>query len=695
MTQHSRNASFSCTAETIVFNNDLGDGFKNGPITISAVQKSSIEFRKTSWQYTSFSSTTDTICGDDEPKAPPHSVAAKVVDDGDDVDPPEDRKQDGPTVSTTEKKVDETRTFTNNTVEACGYPEIEDPVNPARDLSKFDLRNQRMIFLSVIVLINGLMAVTAFFGKKSKLIFILVLFVKSKDFLSAILSPCGMICRWVYQKFRPPPDVKPLWILSLIPAYSESEEQIVKTIFSLRGNGVEPHRQVIVVILDGKPRDVRSHMTRMVRDFQRPYISLKFKRGVLNILAGFMDDVPVIVIEKVKNAGKKDSLILCHDLFNYPRDNSPPYTQLLRKEIWGDIIPKLTEGYEFNGFDQVFCTDADSTIYKGALALLANAIARNKNAIAACGLVLVELEPGYEWSFWNLYQQFQYTFGQYVRRRAEGFVGKVTCLPGCITMIAVRPEMAGAIRKYAEPITGYMVVNHQVQYLGTDRRLTYLMLSQGTHLETLFVSDAVSETVAPQSLMHYLSQRRRWGSNAYFNNWFYMAGEKMIPITRIAATVEVVRLSLVYYRVLNTVLFILSCIKHVSALKLIPMLVIGQLPSLWFFISILIEHELRRRGHKLVIGYFINKCVSPFMSVIIFTKVATNLGIWGMSGVTASSATAAETTEKSAAEDKPSVMDELSAAERGEAPLPKQDACGEVTKPPRAHISSGQAFDIE
>jgi chitin synthase len=52
-----------------------------------------------------------------------------------------------------------------------------------------------------------------------------------------------------------------------------------------------------------------------------------------------------------------------------------------------------------------------------------------------------------------------------VRRRAEGIVGKVTCLPGCITMIAVREEMAGAIRKYAEPVTGYMVISHQVQYL--------------------------------------------------------------------------------------------------------------------------------------------------------------------------------------------------------------------------------------
>ncbi|KAK2037429.1 hypothetical protein LZ31DRAFT_611884 [Colletotrichum somersetense] len=530
-------------------------------------------------------------------------------------------------------------THPGDTVETCLYPDIPDPLDPARILTKNDLQKQRTIFLGVIVLLNILMAITAIFGKRSKLTLAAVLFIKSKDFLSAIGSPLGMAFCGVWAFFRPPEPVSQLWILSLIPAYSESEEQIVKTIYSLRDNGVEPHRQVMVVILDGNPRDVRRHMTKIVREFERPYVSLKWKRGVLRVLAGFMMDVPVIVIEKVKNGGKKDSLILCHDLFNYPRHNSPEYTQRLRKELWENILPVLTEGATFNGFDMVFCTDADSTIYKGAIAQLAEAVARDKNCIAACGLVLVELEPGYEWSFWNLYQQFQYTFGQYVRRRAEGFVGKVTCLPGCITMVAVREEMAGAIRKYAEPVTGYMVLSHQVQYLGTDRRLTYSMLSQGKHLRTLFVPGAVSETVAPQSIQHYLSQRRRWGSNAYFNNYFYLAGEKMIVLTRIAATVEVVRLSLVYYRVLNTALFVKGLVHQASFMKLLPMIIVGQTPSLWFFCSVALDPELRKRGHKLILGFCINKCISPVMSVIIFTKVALNLGsqAWGMSGVTASS----------------------------------------------------------
>lgn len=103
----------------------------------------------------------------------------------------------------------------------------------------------------------------------------------------------------------------------------------------------------------------------------------------------------------------------------------------------------------------------------------------------------------------------------------------------------------------------------------------------------------------------------------------------MILITRIAACIEVVRLSLVYYRVLNTILFIERISHGVPVIKLIPMLVIGQLPSVWFFCSVMIEPPLRQRAHKLVIGFCINKCISPIMSIIIFTKVATNLGSQG------------------------------------------------------------------
>jgi len=516
-------------------------------------------------------------------------------------------------------------------LEACDYPEIEDPQDPARILLPVDLRRQRIFFFSIIVSLNIAALMAAVFGHSGTWVFCFILYIKSKDCLSVVISAIGLFSGFIHRLIKPQGPVPSKWILTLIPAYSESEEQIVKTVFSLRDNGVKPHKQVMCIILDGKERDIKSHM-RVIRSFRRPYVTSKFKRGELVIDAGFMENVPVIVMAKVKNSGKKDSLILCHDLFNVIRSNAPLYTRLLRQEMWTSVLPLLTAGMGFENFDLVFCTDADSTIYKGAVRALANAVARDHNAIAACGLVLVELEPGYEWSVWNLYQQFQYTFGQYVRRRAEGILGKVTCLPGCITMIAVRPEMAGAIRKYAEPITGYPVILHQVQYLGTDRRLTYSMLSQDKKLRTLFVPQAVSETVAPQSLQHYLSQRRRWGSNAYFNNYFYCFGENMILVTRIAASIEVVRLSMVYYRIANTGLFIYGLTKKFDVMKIIPLLIVSQAPTMWYMFSMVcLERELQKRAHKLVLGFCINKLFSPFVSLTVFTNVARNLGSQGTS----------------------------------------------------------------
>lgn len=163
----------------------------------------------------------------------------------------------------------------------------------------------------------------------------------------------------------------------------------------------------------------------------------------------------------------------------------------------------------------------------------------------------------------------------------------------------------------------------QVQYLGTDRRLTYCMLSQDKKLHTIFVPDAVSLTEAPVSLKHYLSQRRRWGSNSYFNDWsvqsstlflikclisvrFYCFGEKMIIVTRIEAFIEVIRLSMVYYRIANTLMFLygLASAKF-NIVQLAPVLAVGLTPTAWFIVNIIIVRELRIRAHRLFCAFFL------------------------------------------------------------------------------------------
>ncbi|KAK1994075.1 hypothetical protein LX36DRAFT_714133 [Colletotrichum falcatum] len=398
-----------------------------------------------------------------------------------------------------------------------GWPVLPDPPSPNTKLTPRQLTSQRAAFILAVSVLNLALAAVACFGNTGLVVFVFILFFKSRDFLSSAVSLVCLAGTSARRRLRPPAPVSRRWILSLIPAYSESEEQLIKTVYSLRDNGCGPHRQVNVRRTGG---------------------------GELRITAGFMRDAPVIVIEKVRNGGKKDSL---------------------------------------------------------------------------------------------------YAFGQFVRRRAEGFVGKVTCLPGCVTMVAVRKEMTGAISKN----------------LGTDRRLTYCMLSQGRGLRTIPSCPAPSpRRWRPSRSGTTSTSAGGGGSNAYFNNYFYCAGDNMALVTRAAAAVDVARQTLVYYRVLNTVLFVRALAGAFSIRDVLPLVVVGQFPVVWFLVCLAAEPPpLRRRAHKILLGFLINQLVSPFMSIVVFSAVAMNLGnaVWGMSGVTASSAPAAP------------VEDGLSKAQEGKA----------------------------
>lgn len=211
-------------------------------------------------------------------------------------------------------------------------------------------------------------------------------------------------------------------------------------------------------------------------------------------------------------------------------------------------------------------------------------------------------------------------------------------------MIVVRPEMGAAISQYARPVTEHNLFRHQVQYLGTDRRLTWCMTSQNKHLRTIFVPDALSETVVPNSLNHYLSQRRRWASNAYFNDYFYACGPQQRLITRLFASIDIVRLSLVYYRVFNTVYFLHGLITHFYVVKIIPTLVVTKAPAFWYLVFVMAKEPLlRKRLHKIFLGMLINQLISPILSIIVFSNVLLHIGsqAWGKTGASTQGVSAA------------------------------------------------------
>ena len=279
--------------------------------------------------------------------------------------------------------------------------------DPARKLTKGQLIAQRVAFATLIFILNAACLVAALESHRHLWVLILILFLKAKDILSTLGAMAWISVDFFFSSKQKTMVVSPKWILTCVTAYAETETQIMRTISSIIEHSPTPHKMVLCIILDGKPQNIRSYFTRTVRTLRRPYQTWKFKHGEVNIYTGFMEEVPVIMFEKIRNAGKKDSLILCHDLFDVMRDNASVYTQHLRREIWTDVLPPLLQEDAPTKFDYIFCTDADSLIHEGTLTRLVNALSANPNAIGACGLVLAEMQKGNEWSIWYMFQQFQ------------------------------------------------------------------------------------------------------------------------------------------------------------------------------------------------------------------------------------------------------------------------------------------------
>lgn len=294
-------------------------------------------------------------------------------------------------------------------------------------LKRWEIWSVRLFFTLFVFSVNIALGLTYLRSYKHPYLLAILVFMKSKDILSTLADILGTVRTSVHNKIWPPKQPRPKRILSLVCAYAETEEQIRKTVLSLVRGSLRPHKQAVCVILDGKPIDLLSKIFVIQTTITLPYTTWKRERGELNIHAGIIEGTAVILIEKKKNAGKKDSLILGHDLFNYPREDMPHSTKLLRQELWKTIIPSVVSNERLTAFDYIFCTDADSTIHDQALRKLADALCRENNAIAACGVLFAEFgKAKTEYSMWHLFQQFQYTFGQYVRRQAESMWGRVT-----------------------------------------------------------------------------------------------------------------------------------------------------------------------------------------------------------------------------------------------------------------------------
>lgn len=486
---------------------------------------------------------------------------------------------------------------------------------------------KKFIYITYIGLLNGLFSVLVYMYADLKVTFAVIILMKAKDVIMTLMQTIyysvvfvASLCK---KKDKQEFQVKGSTV-SIVPVYSETKEQVHQTITSIIKNVKKPINNLVCVICDGKDIGIGDILTVLTEDTLE-YVSWKDQTINMSVTYGKVDNVPCMVMLKMQNQGKRDSLIVAHDLFNYPRTNLKSSSMSMRKQV----RTKLTDLFGLKDFSYMFCTDADTIIADNSFSYLYETL-EARNAVACCGLVTVDFSEG-AWSFWNIFQNFQYLYGQYVRRATESLYGKVTCLPGCITMFKVHPSASDAIAMYSELPGKNDMLKSIVQLLGTDRRLTNSFLFQNKSVITVFDPRAKCFTVPPGECYPYLTQRRRWGSNAYFNTMCIIFAPNTYLITRFFAFIDYLRMSLMFFRIFNTVLFLYELVVNFSWYSIIPCSIIILYPISFFFVIALFDSFLRSMTFKLILGYMYNRLASPMLSIMVFTNLFWNMGstCWG------------------------------------------------------------------
>ena len=338
-----------------------------------------------------------------------------------------------------------------------------------------------------------------------------------------------------------------------------------------------------------------------------------------NIYYGTRKDKHVLIIQKDENQGKKDSIILSNELFNHGRSNSPTVNHQYRDEVLSDI----NNTFGVSNFDYMFCTDADTVVSENSFVCLIDTIEK-RNAVASCGIVNVDFTSGN--SFWNNLQNFQYLYGQYIRRTNEDLFNQVLCLPGCISMFKMNTGSLAALDLYSKIPDHNQLVTSSVQYVGTDRRYTSSLVYTDKNAKIVLDTRCNAYTIPPSNLESYISQRRRWCQNIYFNSMINIIGPNVNFILRFFNVIDYLRLSLVYFRLFNTLYFVYLLHKQHNILELLPYIVILCYPVLCFLVYSLFDGHLRPQWFKLFLALVVNKIFVIFSTISVFTNMLWNIG---------------------------------------------------------------------
>lgn len=449
----------------------------------------------------------------------------------------------------------------------------------------------------------------------------------------------------------------------IMPCYNESREELISTLNSLvLQREVKNDKRFILIICDGTSINNNNICDKVLKKILNldgiannkylSYVTWDKKINVIQIYKTvytyLTESLPVILIVKNLNYGKRDSLVLARSLCHI-YNNMSLYDSLsnininnvninkinINTALTNEMIILFHHVYYGEKIDYIIGIDADTVFDYNCSYELIQGIDNHKSIHGCVGYVDISPSSNFT-SLFILYQYAEYMFAQCLRRYTQSNItNKVSCLSGCVQILRISEETCGEmilnIFNYL-PSIDENIFNHIRSYASEDRNHVCHLLSLYPHVKTKQNLKAISYTNVPTNLSVFLSQRRRWSLGANCNDMLLIYLPNILLVERISAFVNVMTYSLIPFIFIATVIFIKSIITNPTMLMLYLSIII-LIPLFYSFliIPIFIRPLSFRNAMYYYISYIFFISVSSIVNIIIYIYSIASMDVikWG------------------------------------------------------------------
>ena len=470
------------------------------------------------------------------------------------------------------------------------------------------IKIQKYFIIGILLAINTLLSTTFIIYDKYWYAFLFILAIGSS--VQAIMTINLILYhlkKYVSKINYPAQPINKRNYCFIIPCYNESREELLRTLDSValqKPVDSSTDRKFIFIVCDGKvvgKGNSRSTDQILIEQILAKNIKPVSSLGddftyktwdntfqPIEIYEGVYRKMPYILIVKLTNYGKRDSLVLIRRFLFYYNKLVTTQKNIVNQiaiywfnlALWSTLVSHIKLAISNTApIDYIIGTDADTILENNCTRHLISSIEVRPTIMGCVGLVDISIDCN-AWSPFVLYQQAEYLFAQLLKRQHQSIIThKVNCLSGCVQILRVGLETCGPriLSVFNSlPADADNIFDHIRSYASEDRNHVCHMLSLYPYVETVQNINAIAYTKVPTNFKVLFSQRRRWSLGATSNDLMLLFLRGINWWERITAASNIATFAVAPFIAIATGYFLHSIITHHSMLMLylsIPLII--------------------------------------------------------------------------------------------------------------------------